>query len=393
MMVAWYQEGERCMLPQGRSPGSYEPERAGVSKGQVARGYTPDVFEATTPRIGQHLIAYEWVSPTPPASDSTNKPLAGAHLELLLRPFPLPAGSQEVPLRRFPIEPGMVLFLRLRDRLRLCIGYRDRVTFKRLPCPQQDELLGSVERGPEYARSFQCSACAELEGVPEWLRHEAMPRWVGLEAPSAQALEQAPYLSEPHVVYLAAFGPGRVKVGVAIERRKQTRFLEQGAHLGAVIARCPDGFVARRMERALSDLGLIDRVRAATKIRGMYPLLSDAEAREEIEKTFSYVVRHLKTEEATFLLPAPEVEDFRATFRLEALRAQPERLFPVMDVPVRGRVVATVGSCAVFERDGGSLWALDMAGLRGALLSIGPLRGGVISQMDLFGNFVGEQAV
>src|SRR5262249_26766440 len=163
----------------------------------------------------------------------------------------------------------------------------------------------------------QCSACAELEGVPEWLRHEAMPRWVGLETPSATALEQAPYLSEPHVVYLAAFGPGRVKVGVAIERRKQLRFLEQGAHLGAVIARWPVGFAARRMERALCDLGLIDRVRAATKIRGMYPLLPEVEAREEIDKTFSYVVRHLKTEEATFLLPAPELEDFRATFHLE----------------------------------------------------------------------------
>jgi hypothetical protein len=273
----------------------------------------------------------------------------------------------------------------------LCIGYRERLTFKRLPCPHQDELLGSVERGPEYARSFQCSACAELEGVPEWLRHEAMPRWVGLETPSVEALQQAPYLSEPHVVYLAAFGPGRVKVGVAIERRRRVRFLEQGAHLGAVIARCPDGFVARRMERALCELGLIDRVRAASKIRGLYPKQSDAEAREELDKTFSYIIRHLK-EETELLTAAPEVEDFRPIFRVEALRALPERLFPVLDVPVRGRVVATVGSCVVLERDGGTLWALDLAGLRGALLSIGRLSGGVISQMDLFGNAAGGQA-
>jgi hypothetical protein len=298
----------------------------------------------------------------------------------------------DAPLRRFPIEPGLNLLFRVQERRRICVGYRERATFKRLPCCGRGEELGSVERGPDYARVFQCSACAELEGVPEWLRHEAMPRWVGLETPSPAALEQAPYLSEPHVVYLAAFGPGRVKVGVAIERRARLRFLEQGAHLGAVIARCPDGFAARRMERALCDLGLIDRVRAASKIRGLYPLLTDAEAREELDKTFRYVVRYLKTEETALLLPAPEVEDFRPAFRLESLRAQPERLFPTVDVPIHGRVLATAGSCLVMERDGGRLSALDIAGLRGALLSIARFQGGVISQMDLFGDFLGEQA-
>jgi hypothetical protein len=113
---------------------------------------------------------------------------------------------------------------------------------------------------------------------------------------------------------------------------------------------------------------------------------SDAEAREEIDKTFSYVARRLQTEEAALLLPAPEIEDFRGVFRLEALRAQPERLFPAVDVSVRGRVLATAGSCIVLERDGGRLGAVDMAGLRGALLNIGPSSGGVISQMDLFGD-------
>jgi hypothetical protein len=382
------------MPTEGRTAGPYKPDRGGRKPVvPAARVAASEVFDVTSFRPSQHLIAYEW-APTMGAASAgaRDQPNAGARMELLLRPWPLPADMAEPPLRRFPIEPGLTLLLRLHARHRFCIGYRDRLTFKRLPCPQQGEELGSVERGPDYARVFQCSACSELEGVPEWLRHEAMPRWVGLETPSASALEQAPYLSEPHVVYLAAFGPGRVKVGVAIERRARLRFLEQGAHLGAVIARCPDGFAARRMERALCELGLIDRVRAASKIRGLYPLLTDAEAREEIDKTFHYVSRHLKTEEAALLLPAPEIEDFRAAFRLQTLRAQPERLFPAVDVPIHGRVLATAGSCIVLERDGGRLWALDMAGLRGALLTIGRSHGGVISQMNLFGDFPGEQA-
>jgi hypothetical protein len=379
------------MPTEGRTAGPYKSERVNQKPGMPgARPSVSDVFDADGVRPSQHLIAYEWAAMSGAAAGG-QKP-GNARLELLLRPWPLPKGMADAPLRRFPIEPGLNLLFRVHERRRLCVGYRERNTLKRLPCPHQGEELGSVERGPDYARVFQCSACAELEGVPEWLRHEAMPRWVGLETPSPEALEQAPYLSEPHVVYLAAFGPGRVKVGVAIERRVRMRFLEQGAHLGAVIARCPEGFAARRMERALCDLGLIDRVRAASKIRGLYPLLSDGEAREEIDKTFHYVVRHLKTEETSLLLPAPEVEDFRPTFRLQSLRAQPERLFPTVDVPIHGRVLATAGSCVVMERDGGRLYAIDIAGLRGALLSIARYQGGVISQMDLFGDFVGEQA-
>ncbi len=378
------------MPTEGKTAGPYK-ERVGQKPGQPGpRGSVSDVFDPESVRPSQHLIAYEW-KPTGNAAAVGTTP-GSARLELLLRPWPLPRGVSDLPLRSFPIEPGLNLLFRIHERRRLCVGYRERATFKRMPCPQRGEELGSVERGPDYARVFQCSTCAELEGVPEWLRHEAMPRWVGLETPSPAALEQAPYLSEPHVVYLAAFGPGRVKVGVAIERRARLRFLEQGAHLGAIIAHCPDGFAARRMERALCDLGLIDRVRAASKIRGLYPLLSDAEAREELDKTFAYVVRHLKTEETALLLPAPEVEDFRPAFRLQALRAQPERLFPVVDVPIHGRVLATAGSCVVLERDGGSLSAVDISGLRGALLSIGRFQGGVISQMDLFGDFLGEQA-
>ena len=383
------------MPTDGRTAGSYQPERTGQKRVPPAerRAAAADVFDPTASRPSQHLIAYEWAPTAGAAADRARGQTGpGARMELLLRPWPIPADLPEPPLRRFPIEPGLLLFLRLHERQRLCIGYRDRISFKRFPCPQHGEDLGSVEHGPDYARVFQCSACAELEGVPEWLRHEAMPRWVGLETPSASALEQAPYLSEPHVVYLAAFGPGRVKVGVAIERRARLRFLEQGAHLGAVIARCQDGFAARRMERGLCDLGLIDRVRAATKIRGLYPMQSDAEAREEIDKTFNYVVRHLQTEEAALLLSTPEIEDFRAAFRLDALRAQPERLFPAVDVPVRGRVLATAGSCMVLERDGGRLGAVDMSGLRGALLTIGRSSGGVISQPDLFGDAWGEQA-
>jgi hypothetical protein len=98
----------------------------------MARGSPPDAVESTSSRMGQHVIAYEWAQPSAasPAkagssvssaaanAANTTSPtigdtLAGARLEVLLRPWPLLPGRQDAPLRRFPIEPGLLLFLRL----------------------------------------------------------------------------------------------------------------------------------------------------------------------------------------------------------------------------------------------------------------------------------------
>ena len=178
------------MPSEGKTAGPYKAERVGQKPGQPGqRGSVSDVFDTESVRPSQHLIAYEWKATTNAAA--VGQTPGSARLELLLRPWPLPRGVTDLPLRSFPIEPGLNLLFRIHERRRLCVGYRERATLKRLPCPQQGEELGSVERGPDYARVFQCSACAELEGVPEWLRHEAMPRWVGLETPSPAALEQA----------------------------------------------------------------------------------------------------------------------------------------------------------------------------------------------------------
>ncbi|OPY28815.1 MAG: hypothetical protein A4E28_01276 [Methanocella sp. PtaU1.Bin125] len=59
---------------------------------------------------------------------------------------------------------------------------------------------------------------------------------------------------QEHSVYLAAFAPGRIKVGVSRAFRLERRLAEQGADAGFEIARLPDGEAARQMEASLRAL-------------------------------------------------------------------------------------------------------------------------------------------
>jgi hypothetical protein len=57
---------------------------------------------------------------------------------------------------------------------------------------------------------------------------------------------------EEHSVYLAAFAPDLIKVGVSRAWRLEARLREQGADAGFEVALLPDGEAARKMERSLS---------------------------------------------------------------------------------------------------------------------------------------------
>lgn len=74
---------------------------------------------------------------------------------------------------------------------------------------------------------------------------------------------------EAHAMYLAAFAPAVLKVGVTRLWRLETRLREQGADRAAHVRTFPDGRVAREVESELASRDdLVDRVRVPTKIEG-----------------------------------------------------------------------------------------------------------------------------
>jgi len=80
---------------------------------------------------------------------------------------------------------------------------------------------------------------------------------------------------EPHAVYLAAFAPDTVKVGVTREWRLATRLREQGADRAAHLRTVENGRIAREQEAAITT-EFTDRVRVPTKVRGLHRRVDDA---------------------------------------------------------------------------------------------------------------------
>jgi len=149
---------------------------------------------------------------------------------------------------------------------------------------------------------------------------------------------------EEHAVYLAAFAPDTVKVGVTRSWRLATRLREQGADRAAHLRTVDDGRIARQVEADIAaDLG--DRVRVPTKIAGFAESLDEAFwdglcAEYDPIETF----------------------DFDYGF---ALADQ-----PIAETLATGTVRGTKGRVAVLENNG-STYAVDLRDLVGYELSEG----------------------
>ena len=82
---------------------------------------------------------------------------------------------------------------------------------------------------------------------------------------------------EEHAVYLAGFTPRTFKVGVTRSWRLDTRLREQGADRAAHVLTTSDGRAARDRETQIStEYGVTERVRVATKVRGLAELFDEA---------------------------------------------------------------------------------------------------------------------
>lgn len=83
-----------------------------------------------------------------------------------------------------------------------------------------------------------------------------------------------PTCHEEHALYLAAFAPTTVKVGVTRSWRLDTRLREQGADRAAHLRTVTNGKVARQIEADIAtDVG--DRVRVPTKVRGLHQTVDE----------------------------------------------------------------------------------------------------------------------
>jgi hypothetical protein len=88
---------------------------------------------------------------------------------------------------------------------------------------------------------------------------------------------------EEHAVYLAAFAPDIVKVGVTRRERLDRRLREQGADRGAHIHTVSNGRIAREIEAEIADR-LTDRVRVPDKVAGLHRSVDEAAWKRLLEE-------------------------------------------------------------------------------------------------------------
>lgn len=151
----------------------------------------------------------------------------------------------ESPIRRsFPIINQQLTLQRLDDHY--CIGGFNPVVGAYSFCPHKARIDPKQEL---------CKSCQDLTGFN--------PAWYNANQISSR---QAEINKIEHIVYLANFGPGVTKVGIASGSRIMTRWNEQGARAACIVSKCEDAYHAREIEHLVnSELKVKESVIDLTK--------------------------------------------------------------------------------------------------------------------------------
>lgn len=142
---------------------------------------------------------------------------------------------------------GQILSLHIDLAQRHCTGWRNIETSEQFACPDAAIIDKKYD---------QCPACQKRTGFnPAFYHADSISE-------AQEKLNQ-----EPHVLYLAHFAPGVVKVGITHSRRGIARLLEQGARTAMVLETFPTALIARQYEARIAALpGVVEHLRSAQKL-------------------------------------------------------------------------------------------------------------------------------
>lgn len=163
--------------------------------------------------------------------------------------------SSETPVISLQKDGGFSLFAPLGELVsllfatekRYCVGWRDITNGERFCCPEQRIVEGKYE---------QCQACQERTGFN--------PAFYNATSVSKQ---QEARNQEPHILYLARFGEGVVKVGISHAKRGRSRLLEQGARDALILDTFATAHIARQYEAKIAAMpGIAETLQSRKKV-------------------------------------------------------------------------------------------------------------------------------
>lgn len=171
-----------------------------------------------------------------------------------------------------PIGNSLTLSFDMSERY--CTGWKDITTGERFTCPTQQIVA------PKYE---QCPACQKRTGFNPAFYHA-----------TTVSAQQETRNTEPHILYLAHFGLGIVKVGISHAKRGHARLLEQGARSAIILDTLPSAHIARQYEAKIAALPtIVETIQLRKKIEAMTRHYDSQAAKRELEDMKSTIESQL----------------------------------------------------------------------------------------------------
>ncbi len=154
---------------------------------------------------------------------------------------------------------------------KICIGFYDLKEQKEHHCGALTDLSDA-----KYTR---CKQCEILTGFSDCIRCNGL----SCDTSITKAIQ---YCNQDHVVYLAYFPGGVVKVGTSLFKRREERILEQGAVAALFIYRPPNGKIAREIEYHVGLSGVKTRVNMDYKLKNLVVDKTESEIKRMLVQIF-----------------------------------------------------------------------------------------------------------
>lgn len=157
---------------------------------------------------------------------------------------------------------------------RFCVGWHDLKTGENHVCPEQSTVSDAYD---------QCPSCQKRTGFNPAFYHA-----------SHVSPQQDERNLEPHLLYLAHFGKGIVKVGISYASRGYARLLEQGARSALILDTFPTAHIARQYEATIASIpGIVETVQLRKKIIAMSEEYNQEAALNELREAKAHIEKTL----------------------------------------------------------------------------------------------------
>ena len=240
---------------------------------------------------------------------------------------------------------GKALTLTFDTDKRYCNGWHDLATAGSFPCPEAAVLPDQYD---------QCRHCQQKTGFN--------PAFYNANSVSEQ---QQARNAQPHLLYLAHFAPGVIKVGITWADRGIKRLLDQGARSGIIIKTYPNADIARQYEAKIAALpGIAEALQVRNKMSYLTRPYDATAGVEELRSARERLIREVG------VAPDDNQPVHLDPYYIGNAALQPQNIIDVAkNKSISGDCIGMIGSVLIANQDD-MQYALPLSKLTGYQLSL-----------------------